>query len=269
MHKIIGVMLLLVAAVCGCSPQAARFSRTYDLNSPKYTIGVQADCDSEYLTRKIYRDAKVKCFESLETAAKQLMAGKIDAIVYDEHVLRRLMWKYPNRFAFLSDPVDTDPSVVAVSPKRPELVEKLNAFIAQYRESGLYDDMFLRWCHDPERETDGVEDMPEIPSAPEDAPVLRVGTDCDEEPNSYYDEKGRISGFDTEFCLRFGAAENVRIEFVCLSENEIYDALEKGELDFAADNFDYRPDMKKALYTNGYLDSDVVMMVRAEDAVND
>ena len=261
--------LIFVAAIAhfiiGCGEERYSFSRTYDLNDSKFTIGVRGDCDSEFLTRKIYRDAKICVIDSLDDAAKKLMAGKIDAIVYDEHVLRIVMWRYPDRFTILPDPVDTDPSVIAVSRGRKDLVKKLNRFIAEYKSNGVYNDMFLRWCHDPERGSTGMDVALKLPAVPDDAPLLRVGTDCDEEPNSFIDEKGRYAGFDIEFAMRFAVSEGMKAEIVCLPEADLREALKSGAIDIIVDNLDYRPDSRIAVYTDGYLDSDVVMMIRAED----
>ena len=259
----ITVCAALICTIVALTNGSARFTRTYELNRWKYTIGVSADCDSERLTRAIYRDARIRPFDSLDAAAKQLMAGKIDALVYDEHVLRLLMWRYPDRFAFLPDPVDTDPSVIAVSAERKDLLLKLNAFIAKYRASGVYDDMFLRWCHDPER--GAKSSVPALPSPPENAPAIRVGTDCDEEPNSFLGEDGEPTGFDIEFTRRFAAEIGARVEFVLKPEAELYADIRAGAIDMIVDNLDRRPDARGIFYSDGYLDSDIVMMIRAED----
>ena len=256
----------LVFSIAGCSERKNSFSRTYELNDSAFAIGVIRESDSERLTRAIYREARVRPFASVDEGAKQLMAGKIDAFVYDEHILRLAMWRYPDRFAILPDPVDTDPSVIAVGWRRKELVGKLNGFIAKYRSNGLYDDMFLRWCHDPGRTGDGVEDMPAIESAPEGSPILRVGTDCDEEPNSFLDGRGMPTGFDVEFARRFGAAEGMRVEIVCEDIEALFTALAAGDIDVIIDNLELDRSRKGVFYTDGYLDSDIMMMVRAEDA---
>ena len=234
----------------------------YELNHADCCIGVMAGCDSETLSRKFFDQARIVPFDDMQQAVLRLLTGKIDGFVYDEHVLRLAQWKYPGRFRLLDKPIDTDPSVIAVAKKRPEVRDKLNGFIADFRRSGLYDQMFMRWCHDPERRPEDVPDLSQVVCKTPGAEQLRVGVDPMQEPNAYLDAEGRLVGYDIEFAYRFGRAAGYRISFVQNSEEILLKLLEGGEIDVVIANLGKDPSRKRILWTDGYLDSDIVMMVR-------
>jgi len=257
------VTLGAVLVLFGCTTDPKpRFEDPYDLNRADCRIAVMADCDSEYLSRRIYDKAEIVPFETMRPAVWQLLAEKVDGLVFDEHVLRLIQWKYPDRFRVLDEPLDTDPSVIAVSARRPEVRDRLNAFIRECRENGLYDEMFLRWCHDPERRPDDVPDLSQVICRDPAATVLRVGVDPVQEPNAYFDRKGRLVGYDIEFAYRFGRTAKYRIVFTEDSEQELLRQLAVGELDVVIANLGKDPSLPDILWTDGYLDSDIMMMVK-------
>jgi len=255
------VLCLAVFAGC-CHRSRPVVDDPYDLNRPGCRIGVYADCDSEFLSRKIFDKAEIVPFNQIRTAVWQLMAEKIDGFVFDEHVLRLAQWHYPGRFRLLEEPIDTDPSVIAVTKGRPEVRDRIDRFIDEIRASGVYDEMFLRWCHDPERRPEDVPAVDTVICKDPAAPRLRIGVDPIQEPNAYFDKAGRLVGYDIEFAYRFGRSAGYRIEFVEDDEAELLKQLEAGELDVVIANLGKDPSRKGILWTKGYLDSDIMMMVK-------
>jgi len=251
----------LLAAGCAHAPKP-RFEDPYQLNRADCRIAVLADCDSETLSRKIFDKAEIVPFDHMRPAVWQLLAEKVDGLVFDEHVLRLVQWKYPDRFRILEQPIDTDPSVIGVAKGRPDVLDQLNRFIAEIRANGIYDEMFLRWCHDPERRPEDVPDLSQVVCRDPDAKVLRVGVDPVQEPNAYFDRRGRLVGYDIEFAYRFGRAAKYRIAFVEDAEGELLRMLAAGELDVVIANLGKDPSLSGVLWTDGYLDSDIMMMVK-------
>lgn len=257
--------LLLAAGCASVSDPKPRFVYPKDLNREDCRIGVYADCDSEYLSRNVYDRAEIVPYEEMRDAVNQLLNERIDALVFDEHVLRLIQWHNPDRFRILERPLDTSPSVIAVSSRRPELVAALNRFIAGYRASGLYDEMFMRWCHDPERRPEDIPDISQVLCKDPSAKPLRIGVDPIQEPNAFFDRLGRLVGFDIEFAYRFGRAEKYLVSLVEDSEEELFKRLERGEIDVIICNLGRDDTRKDVLWTDGYLDSDVMVLVKERD----
>jgi len=258
--------IALLAPLVGClGGRHSAFTHPYDLNKSCYRIGVLAESDGERIARKIFNQAEIVPYADIRDSALQLLTEKIDAIVYDEHVLRLAQWRYPERFEILEQPLDTDPSVIGVSDKRPDLLAKLNLFIADCRANGLYDDMFMRWCHDPNRDAARLPVYPKAPEMPKDAPVIRVGTDPIQVPNSFLDDDGNLRGYDVEFIRRFAVANGFNIQFELAPELELLGKIGRGELDVVVANLAKETFRKGILWTDGYLDADIMMMVKIPD----
>ncbi|MGE4291193.1 MAG: substrate-binding periplasmic protein [Desulfovibrio sp.] len=77
-----------------------------------------------------------------------LLDGRVQAIVANRHVLSYSMYRYglnPLRVRAAGPPVYEFDLSVMVRKDRPEILDALNAFIRESRESGLMDDIARRW----------------------------------------------------------------------------------------------------------------------------
>ena len=263
------IVTVVVAAVLAIAHLASsakysrpeEFRRPADLNRQDCRIGVLAGYDSERVSRQVFPCAQIVGFSEFDDAFMALLAGRIEGFVYNEHVLNVALRAYPNRLKVLDEPIARAPSVVLVSTNRPELVTKLNGFIRGCRASGYYDDMFVRWC-----QSDEYVPMPEIPETDGSAGVLRIGTSGTEEPSSFVDDEGQITGFDIEFIRRFAQVQRLKPEIVCRPDDVILDELAKGELDIVIDDYNANEVEKGILVSDGYFDSDTKVLVQNGDA---
>ena len=182
--KFIGVCALVAVVLsiahlisAGGYDRPENFTKPEDLNRQDCRVGVLAGYDSEKVSRRAFPRAQIVGFHEFDDAFMALLAGKIEAFVYNEHVLNVALRAYPHRLKMLDEPLTRSAGVVLVSEKRPDLLPKLNQFIANYRKSGYYDDMFVRWC-----QSDVFVPMPQIPVDNTTTNVLRIGTSGTEEP---------------------------------------------------------------------------------------
>ena len=263
---VVGVVAALVLSVAhlvstGAYERPDEFTRPADLDRQDCRVGVLAGYDSENVSRKVFPRAQIVGFHEFDDAFMALLAGKIEAFVYNEHVLNVALRAYPHRLKVLDDPVASSPSVVLVSKNCPALVTKLNAFIRNYRKSGSYDDMFARWC-----QSDEYVPMPDIPEGNGSAGVLRVGTSGTEEPSSFYDDSGKLAGFDIEFIRRFAQVHHLKPQIVCRPDELILDELAAGKLDIVIDDYNINEVEPGILVSDSYFDSDMKVLVRNGDS---
>ena len=237
------------------------FTKPEQLNREDCRVGVLSGYDSENVSRKVFPRAQIVGFHEFDAAFMALLAGKIEGVVYNEHVLNVALRAYPHRLKMLDDPIASAPGVVLVSQKRPDLLTKLNQFIANIRKSGYYDDMFVRWC-----QSDVYVPMPNIPSPDGQKGVLRIGTSGTEEPSSFWDDSGKLVGFDMEFIRRFAQVEGLKPLIVCRSDEEILSELAKGELDIVIDDYNLNEVEEGTLASDPYFDSDTKVLVRNGDS---
>ena len=266
--KFIGVCALVAVVLsiahlisAGGYDRPENFTKPEDLNRQDCRVGVLAGYDSEKVSRRAFPRAQIVGFHEFDDAFMALLAGKIEAFVYNEHVLNVALRAYPHRLKMLDEPLTRSAGVVLVSEKRPDLLPKLNQFIANYRKSGYYDDMFVRWC-----QSDVFVPMPQIPVDNTTTNVLRIGTSGTEEPSSFYDDKGELAGFDIEFIRRFAQVMHMRPQIVCRSDEAILGELASGELDIVIDDYNANEVEPGMLASDNYFDSDVRVLVRNGDA---
>ena len=237
------------------------FTRPEQLDRQDCRVGVLQGYDSENVARQRFPRAQIVGFREFDDAFMALLAGRIEGFVYNEHVLNVALRAYPHRLKVLDEPLSRTPGVVLVSPKRPELLPKLNDFIKGCRASGYYDDMFTRWC-----QSDVYIPMPKIPESDGAQGVLRVGTSGTEEPSSFVDDSGELAGFDIEFIRRFAQVMHLKPQIVCRPDDGILEELAAGELDIVIDDFNANEVEKGLLASDNYFDSDVKVLVRGGDS---
>lgn len=234
------------------------FTHVAQLDCADCRVGVLAGYASERIAREAMPHASFVGYHEFDDAFTALLAGRIEAFVYNEHVLNVGLRTYPNRFRILDEVLAREPSVVLVSKKRLDLVAGLNRFIRGLRASGIYEDMFTRWC-----QSDEYVAMPEITEGLCTNGVLRVGTSGTEEPSSFVDDSGSVTGFDIEFIRRFARFMRMRPEISCLADDEVIPALKRGDLDVVIDDMAASEAEPGLLVSDGYFDSDTKVMVRA------
>ena len=263
---VVGVVAAVVVAVAhligaGAYERPNEIGKVSELNRADCRVGVLAGYDSETISRNVFPQAQIVGFREFDDAFMALLAGRIEAFVYNEHVLNVALRAYPQRLRVLDESLSSSPAVVLVSKTRSELVPQLDAFIRNYRKSGFYDDMFARWC-----QSDVYVPMPKVPEAANPVGTLRVGTSGTEEPSSFHDDSGELAGFDIEFIRRFAQVSRLKLELVCRPDNVILDELAKGELDIVIDDYNANEVEPGMLASSGYFDSDMKVLVRSSGA---
>lgn len=259
----LGVLVFLVALhLIGLAvyERPVTFARPVDLNRQDCRIGVFAGTDSERIGRRVFPRAQIEGFDDIDDAFTSLLAGNIDGFVSSEHILNVGRRAYPNRFKILDDSLGDAASVVLLSPQRGDLLAEMNKFIANARQLGIYDEMVARWC-----QSDDYIPMPEIPEVGGDAEVLRIGTSGEEEPSSFFDDDGNLTGFDIEFARRFAQMVGLKPEIVCRPRNLILQELLEGELDLVIDNYTVNEALPGVRASDDYFDSEMKVLVRTGD----
>ena len=266
MKKVFAVGCLLAALAVAYLISFSAYERPNGIMSPLQLdrqdcrVGVLSGYESETVSRKLFSRAQIVGFHEFEDAFMALLAGKIEGFVYNEHVLNVGARAYPNRLRVLDESLCRSPAVVLVSPRRPDLLAKVNAFIARYRKAGLYDDMFLRWC-----QGDAYVPMPAMPEPNGRNGVLRIGTSGTEEPSSFVDDNGDLTGFDVEFAKRFAQFAQMKPQIVCRPDEEILGELADGKLDLVIDDYSASEAAEGLLVSDGYFDADMKVMVKGGD----
>lgn len=254
------VLALVHLAVESYYERPVTFERPQDLNRQDCRVGVLTGYASETIGRRVFPRAQIVGFDDFEEAFMAVLAGTIEGFVYSDHVLNVGLRAYPNRFKILDESLSDAPSIVLLSPQRGDLLAEMNKFIANTRALGIYDDMVARWC-----QSDEYVPMPEIPEADGSNGVIRIGTSGEEEPSSFYDDDGNLTGFDIEFARRFAQMVGMKPEIVCRPDGTILQELLDGKLDMVIDNYTIGEAIPGVRASDSYFDSEMKVLVRSGD----
>ena len=150
---------------------------------------------------------------------------------------------------------------VAISPETeiPDLQGKVNAFLAEIKADGTFDDMTQRWVIRRE------EIMPEIP-VPEKADIhLKVGTTGSAPPYTYYIGT-QLMGRDVEMARRFAAWLGAELEFEIYDYDGITAAVQSGDVDCVMANLFMTPERIESVpFSDVVALSEVAVLVRRTD----
>ena len=78
-------------------------------------------------------------------AVSDLMAGRIDAVVIDNFPAEKLVANNPDAIKVLDTALTEEEYAIAISKGNTELVEKVNAVLAEMQESGELDEIVSKY----------------------------------------------------------------------------------------------------------------------------
>ena len=213
------------------------------LNEKGRRIGVSQGSAAESAVLSELPEATIDYFTDNLLGYTAVAQGKLDAYVYDLVQMQLAIDHGLTGVRLLPETMDETVKVaVGVSDvsRIPDLMEKVNRFIAEKKADGTLDDMYRRWV----REGNSV--MPEIP-APENPGIhLTVGTTGSVPPYSYY-EGGGLTGYDIEMARRFAAWLGADLSFEIYDFGGIIPAAKSGKIDVIMSNLQYLPERSEGL----------------------
>lgn len=188
-------------------------------------VGVITGTVADVLVLSLAKNAKIAYFANLEEAVKALKEGKIDAVVYDEPILKSIAAKNED-LTILKELITNESYAFAVKPENKDLLKKINNVIDILKKDSTYDEMIVRWM--PEMGNPGQ--MPNILLSGTNG-ILTFGTATDMQPFAYL-EDGQYVGFDIELAKRVAKAMDMDLKVVNMEFDKLIPALLAGDVDF-------------------------------------
>lgn len=278
---VLAIGFLALSTGMGCKGRPAPPIHTLeDLNSPDMIIGGETETVSLRMGQEALPKAKIANFATPNDAYAALLAGRIDAIAYDRPPLDYAATQN-DKYVVLPWTVGEGHIAVGAPLDKRDLMDKINEFIALYRAEHTYEEMCNNWngalkpvnpesksCYQDmyDRWVNHIDPpMPDIPkptNPTNPGKPLIVGNDPQNIPMSFVDGNDEMSGFDTEFVMRFALWYNVEFEFKRLYYDALFPAVESGQLDFAVGNLDKTPERAETmLFSDDYIECPAGIMI--------
>ena len=117
-----------------------------DLDTPEFTIVTKLGVTGEIATRKMFKNAKIRTFETEADGAQELLNGNADAFVYDKPYNAIFMsQKGGDKVLHWDNDLTYEPLGWAIRKGDPDFTNWLNNFLTQMKGDGNYDKIYDKW----------------------------------------------------------------------------------------------------------------------------
>ena len=123
-----------------------KISSYKDLDDPKYTLVSKIGTTGDIAMNKLFKNAKLRTFDTEAEALQEVLNSKADAFIYD-HPLNSIFYlqKGKNKLIHLDKPITYEPIGFAIQKGDPDFINWLNNFLRQIKNDGTYERMYNKW----------------------------------------------------------------------------------------------------------------------------
>jgi polar amino acid transport system substrate-binding protein len=189
------------------------------------TIGVLLGSAHESYATQHFPDAQILQYKSSSDVLLAVKTNKVAAALYDAEPLREIFRK-DDSLALLGDSLFSFDVGVGFKKSNHQLKDRFNAFLANIRANGIYEDMVNRWM------MKGEVTMPAIDASAEKGTLL-VGISDTGMPFAIVKDN-QLVGFDIELATRFAASERKAVTFLNMDFGSLIAAVSSGKADMIA-----------------------------------
>ena len=263
---LLACVLLIGAALIGCAANDSEpITSLKQLGEPGRKIGVPGDMLEFDMLQHDYPNAEVLAYDDKPLAYEDVASGRLDAFVYARREMEFALANGTKGVRLLDENYSENTVAIGISPKASvsDLQSKINAFLAESRENGTLDDMYLRWV------INGDDTMPDIALSEHSTTHLRIGTTGTVMPYSYF-VGSDLYGFDIELAYRFASWIGADVEFKIYDFGGIVAAAQSGDVDCIMSNLFRTPENSKAIpFSDPLFDEEITAMVRDDGTVTE
>lgn len=119
-----------------------------DLNKSGMIIAVQMSSSGEYAAQRLFKNATIKSYLSVNEGGLAVNSGKADAVLMDQPWVAVWAKKNPETTYAILDIVTREKLGIAVKQGKPELLQYINTAIEALRDTAEYEDIFNKWFVD-------------------------------------------------------------------------------------------------------------------------
>ena len=122
--------------------------KSVDDLTPDMKVAAQTGTTGATKTQELADEGKIAeavILDGLATAMMQLLNGDVQAVINDKPVTEAYMKKQPDKIKMVGEPLNAENYGFAVQKGNTELLEKINAGLANIKEDGTFDKLVDEW----------------------------------------------------------------------------------------------------------------------------
>ena len=117
-----------------------------DLDKSEFTIVTKLGTAGDVASRRIFKNAKLKTFNSEAEAVQEVLNKNADIFIFDKPFNDMFMLqKGKNMVVHLSEPLTYEPLGWAIRKGDPDFLNWLNNFLNQIQNDGTYEKIYDKW----------------------------------------------------------------------------------------------------------------------------
>lgn len=90
-------------------------------------------------------DFTIKTYDDVITSLKDLDSGRIDATINNMYALKPVVESNGFKIKAVGEPVKSDKAGIAIRKGNESLLKELNKHLADMKEDGTYNEIFVKW----------------------------------------------------------------------------------------------------------------------------
>lgn len=244
------IFILLSVSACNAGvPDNHVFTRA-DLSGK--SVGVLDGTASPGYARLYEGEMSVNTFETPEAMAAELKSGGIDCAIADEDTYDA-MRDYTSAVTKLDETYVDARYVLAVSAENRLMLENLNAALGRLRQSGELGRIASSW-----ELGIGYENW----APPEGGRTITVAVTADFYPYAFYDENGELRGLEIDVVRALCTDLGLTPEFMAVEPDMLLYMAQSGKTSFSVGRITADPEKEGLSYTESYLHSTQLIVVR-------
>lgn len=233
---------------------AATIKTAADLAGKK--IAVQEGTTGDQLVTDTVEGAKVSRFKKVVDAGLDLKSGKVDAVVVDDLVAKKLISNIPG-LMILDEALSVEEYAIAVKKGNTELLTKINEALKAIKDNGKYDAFVNAFVVDKEEQV--ALDARTESTATE---TVTMGTNAEFEPFEFRDND-KIVGFDIEIANEIADSMGKKLVIEDMAFDSLITALSAGKVDFVIAGMTATDERKANVdFSDSYFNASQVIIVR-------
>jgi polar amino acid transport system substrate-binding protein len=225
--KYIVVILIVISVLmlASCNAQK-KYTSLKDLEKATFAVPSGTVADKLVLSR--LPNAKFTYYNNVMECIQALKDGKVDAVAYDEPILKYIAASEPE-LKLIDEKITIDDYGFAVNLNRQDLKKAIDETISELIANGTYDQITNRWL--PEQGSVNESTMPNIELTEKNG-TLKFGTAAVVPPVSFV-SNNTITGMTIEVAMRIAQKLGMNIEIIDMPFGELIPSVASGKVDMA------------------------------------
>jgi len=216
------LVLLILPTGCGPSSQHNVITEVKDVK--EHSLMVATGTVQELAAYKLFSEADIRQITSEPDVYYAVQSGKVDAGMVSAISLAMVRHQFPDIYC-ITDTLNQLPCSFAVSKKKPELRDKLNAYLEECIQSGEFKKIYDDWS-DPQT----TRSMPEIDPSQCPNGTLVTATPAIGPPFTMMKDN-KVSGIEAELMVRFASQIGMNLEIQVMELPAVIASIASGKCD--------------------------------------